>query len=188
MRGRCAGDARGCGLGCVGSQGRASRSWRVGGAHLGQLAFGLDARHDELGREACELRDVARGARVVARDHPDLLALLLQLADDAGRVGLERVGDGEAARQVEAAATLVARERREHDGVPGLLEARHLRLLRRAEREAVLVHPAAVAQQHHRAVDDALQPLPCRGHKVRRLHGGHAARLVRVRVKGEGEG
>ena len=188
MRGRCAGDARGCGLGCVGSQGRASRSWRVGGAHLGQLAFGLDARHDELGREACKLRDVARGARVVARDHPDLLALLLQLADDAGRVGLERVGDGEAARQVEAAATLVARERREHDGVPGLLEARHLRLLRRAEGEAVLVHPAAVAQQHHRAVDDALQPLPCRGHKVRRLHGGHAARLVRVRVKGEGEG
>ena len=39
--------------------------------------------------------------------HPDLAALLLQLAHDAGRVGLERIGDGEAAGQLEAAAALV---------------------------------------------------------------------------------
>ena len=58
--------------------------------------------------------------------HPDLAALQLQLAHDAGRVGLERIGDGEAAGQVEAAAALVVRERREHDGVPCRLEARDL--------------------------------------------------------------
>ena len=38
---------------------------------------------------------------------PDLAALQLQLAHDAGRVGLERIGDGEAAGQVEAPAALV---------------------------------------------------------------------------------
>ena len=73
-------------MGCVGSQAGTLRSWwwvggREGGrvvggwvaVHLGQLALRLDPGHDELGRETGQLCDVARGARVVARDHPDLV-------------------------------------------------------------------------------------------------------------------